>query len=299
MEIRQLEYFVMVGKGKSFAGAAKSAYISQQALSKAIHDFEKELGVPLFLRSSSGVQLTKYGDILLEKATHILAEIEKVKYELFAERTNDVEIIKCGFCTGLLRMILLDKIWDFKKAYKNTEITFIEASDKSCEQMVFDEKLDIGCLGARGGTSRCDYYLLQKSTTMLAVSINHPLAEKDNVRLEELADENFVLGTAEYNIHDQFQEACRRARFSPRISYQSADFELLKEMVRLNKGIFTFPDNSLNKIDTQDIKILNFVEELEIHGIYLITKKNRNLSNAVKLFRDYLIDKIHRQGLQK
>jgi hypothetical protein len=51
----------------------------------------------------------------------------------------------------------------------------------------------------------------------------------------------------------KFCWGCQSAYIS-RISYQSADFELLKEMVSLNKGIFTFPDNSLDKIDTQDIK---------------------------------------------
>ena len=48
MELRQLQYFLMVAQEQSFAKAAKKTYVSQQALSKSVLSLEQELGVPLF-----------------------------------------------------------------------------------------------------------------------------------------------------------------------------------------------------------------------------------------------------------
>ena len=65
MELRQLQYFLMVAQEQSFAKAAKKTYVSQQALSKSVLSLEQELGVPLFERLPHGVELTEYGLTLL------------------------------------------------------------------------------------------------------------------------------------------------------------------------------------------------------------------------------------------
>lgn len=55
MEIRQLRYFLAVCKYGNITKASEKLYITQQTLSKQIRNFEKELDVPLFVRSVRGV----------------------------------------------------------------------------------------------------------------------------------------------------------------------------------------------------------------------------------------------------
>lgn len=67
MELKQLSYFIQIINDKSFSQAAKNLYLTQQAVSKAIRNLEEELGVPLFYRHASGLELTEYGIILQKR----------------------------------------------------------------------------------------------------------------------------------------------------------------------------------------------------------------------------------------
>lgn len=289
IEIRQLQYFVQICKKKSFLKASENCFVSQQALSKAIQNLEKELGVVLFIRSSSGIQLTESGNLLLEKAIHILAEVDDLSRKL-NRKTEDVEKISVGFTTGIMKNISLQRIWDFEKMDQHVKVSFIGTSDHRCEQMVLNDILDIGYINGIGDTSLCNYKLLRENPTWLAVSINNPLAQKETIEMKDLEHENLLIGPNDYYVNSRLREACREAGFDPNINFLSADLEILRQMVSYNKGVFTFPESALADMDTPDIKVFNIFDAPAIFNIYQITKKGHNLSREAKRFRDYLAE---------
>ena len=59
MTIQQLKYIVSVAENSSITEAAKKQYISQPSLSNSIKEIEKEIGITIFIRSRSGIALTK------------------------------------------------------------------------------------------------------------------------------------------------------------------------------------------------------------------------------------------------
>lgn len=64
MDLRVLRYFLMVAKEQSFTKAAQQLHITQPTLSRQLADFEKELGVSLFIRSGRKITLTEEGILL-------------------------------------------------------------------------------------------------------------------------------------------------------------------------------------------------------------------------------------------
>lgn len=78
MEIRQLRYFIAVADTLNFSRAAESVYLSQSALSRQIMDLEKEVGVPLFNRSTRQVTLTDAGRALQISAKELISRWEKM-----------------------------------------------------------------------------------------------------------------------------------------------------------------------------------------------------------------------------
>ena len=65
MNIETLRLFVTVPNEVSFSAAARKAYITPSAVVQRMHALENEIGVPLFLKSVSGIQLTNAGEIFL------------------------------------------------------------------------------------------------------------------------------------------------------------------------------------------------------------------------------------------
>lgn len=75
MELKQLEFFMVVCQQGSFNQAAECLYTSQPNVSKVINALEQELGRPLFERTSRGIQITPYGETVREYAQNILSNV--------------------------------------------------------------------------------------------------------------------------------------------------------------------------------------------------------------------------------
>ena len=75
MELRQLEAFVTLASELHFGRAAEKLYMGQPALSELIRRLERELGAPLFTRTTRRVTLTAAGEELLTRAKAILDEV--------------------------------------------------------------------------------------------------------------------------------------------------------------------------------------------------------------------------------
>ncbi len=79
MNIGQLEHVVEVIRFSSFALAAKARHASPQALSKAVSNLERELGVKLFERTGRSVEATPFAREFEKKARHALLEFEQLR----------------------------------------------------------------------------------------------------------------------------------------------------------------------------------------------------------------------------
>lgn len=290
MEIRQIQYFVQICKDKSILKASQSLYVSQQALSKAMQNLEKELGVPLFKRSNTGIEMTKYGHVFFRKAVHILRELEGLASELDDQKEDYSDTLSIGFTVNTLKSVYLDTIWAYQEQHKKTKLTFVETSDANCAQMVFDEQLDLACVSGTGNVdpSFFDYILLRQDAPWLAISTDNPLSQRDTLTIADLSGENFLMGSNEFGHFHELIEVCRTWGFYPRTDYLSDDIHTLIELVAMNKGTYILPENRLEEMRRPNVKFF-LLEDIPPVRYYIIKKKGRYLPPSVKAFSDFLI----------
>jgi DNA-binding transcriptional LysR family regulator len=79
VSLDQLSYFVAVAEEGNIGRAARRLHISQPPLSRQIRSLEGELGVPLFLRTTQGVQLLPAGQRLLPRARDVLDAVARMR----------------------------------------------------------------------------------------------------------------------------------------------------------------------------------------------------------------------------
>ncbi|WP_036582431.1 LysR family transcriptional regulator, partial [Paenibacillus darwinianus] len=82
MELRQLQYVVQIAAEKNFSRAAEKLHIAQPSLSQQLSKLEKEIGVPLFRRTTNNVELTHAGVAFVTKAEAILDAVDQLRQEM-------------------------------------------------------------------------------------------------------------------------------------------------------------------------------------------------------------------------
>src|SRR6185437_2679753 len=79
MNLRQLRYVVATADHGTMTAAAQALFVAQPALSRAIRELERELGVELFARAGRGVVLTDAGEQIVRYARDALQAVDAIE----------------------------------------------------------------------------------------------------------------------------------------------------------------------------------------------------------------------------
>ena len=79
MNLQHIRYALEVSRTGSITQAAENLYMNQPNLSKAIREFEEELGYKIFNRTTKGMTTTKKGEIFLLRGKKILSDIKDLE----------------------------------------------------------------------------------------------------------------------------------------------------------------------------------------------------------------------------
>ena len=142
MELRQLEYFLMVSDLTSFTRAAERLYVSQPAVTNAVRTLEEELGIQLFDRSQRKVALTTEGKIFYRHIQNIMQGISTTLNEINDLKSHNRGHLAIGV-TPLAGITSTSRILaEFRCAYPNINISLIEKNVKGLVELLHDDKLD-------------------------------------------------------------------------------------------------------------------------------------------------------------
>jgi DNA-binding transcriptional LysR family regulator len=101
MELRQMRYYVAVAEELHFGRAAGRLHISTPTLSQQIKQVEREIGTPLLIRHSRGVQLTSAGEVFLDQATRTITAADLALAETRRAAGLDEPQLRLGLLNGV------------------------------------------------------------------------------------------------------------------------------------------------------------------------------------------------------
>jgi LysR family transcriptional regulator, regulator of abg operon len=126
MKLHQLRAFVAVAEQGSIHGAARSLFLTQPAVTKAIRELEAEVGVVLLARNTRGIIVTEHGLLLLERARLIVNELERAETQMEHLRDGQKGKLAIGV-TPLAGMTLLPAAFAaFRSQQPDVDVTFYE-----------------------------------------------------------------------------------------------------------------------------------------------------------------------------
>ncbi|MBN8194077.1 LysR family transcriptional regulator [Bacillus sp. NTK074B] len=288
MDIRQLTYFNEVAKYKSFTKASNVLHLSQPTLSKMVRSLEDELDMELIDRSARQIELTEAGEIVYEQGQVILESLDHLSTHLYDLMNLKKGKIKIGIPPLIGFLFFPSIIKKFKTLYPDVQIQLNEFGANKVEEEVGDGKLDLGVVVLPMDEDEFDVVPFVSEKHMLFVHHSHPLAGKESVEMQELHDEDFILFSEDFALHDKIIDECRKAGFHPKIAYESSQWDFIGEMIGQNLGISIFPQSISKKVDQNVVKSIPIVNPTVPWNLGIITKKGRYESYAVREFKKML-----------
>ncbi|MFK0195441.1 LysR substrate-binding domain-containing protein [Kitasatospora sp. NPDC090308] len=216
MELRQLRCFVAVAEELHFGRAAERLLLGQPAVSQQVRRLERELKVELFDRSPRHVRLTPAGERFLPAARNVLAA-EDAARALAADLAAPT-VLRLGTVTGLGER--LDDILDaYRHQAPTVHVELHSAPVRERLARLADGRLDAAFV--RGAVPERDpdlrYLPLWQDELVIALPAGHPLADRPEIDLADLADLPLLLTERRNHptLVDLVTDACARAGFRP------------------------------------------------------------------------------------
>lgn len=282
MELRVLNYFLMVAREENITKAAQLLHVTQPTLSRQLMQLEEELGVKLFERSNHHIILTNDGLLLKRRAQEIVSLADKTKKEFSNEQQ-----LSGGLSIGsgeFKSFTLLSEIMSlFSK--QNPMVTFklYSGNADSIKEQLEKGILDIGLLLEPVDISRYEFVRIpQKELWGILVHSSSELYEKSVITPDDLEGMRMIMPHRILvrnelknwfgNVYDKIDVFA-----TYNLLYNAA------MMVRKNMGAALCIDLE-NKFD--DLKFIPLSPELEF-GTVLVWKKNQIHSAITESFIEF------------
>lgn len=290
MEWQQLEYFRAVAKKEHFTKAAEQLAISQPALSRSITKLEEELGVALFDRTGRSVQLNSNGKLFLKRVDRALQEIQDGIEEIRQFNDPYAGTVSLAFLLTFGLHILPDLISKFNRMYPKVEFLLYQNPTTVILRQLLHSEVDLCIIGSLGNQRGVSWHRLIEEELFIYVPTDHRLADREAVRLEEVAGEPFISFKKGYGMRTLTDEFCRQAGFAPLIKFEGDDVATATGLVSAGLGITLIP--AFSGIDSGRIKQLRVSEPHCRREIGLAWAEDRRLSPSAERFRDFIMEQF-------
>lgn len=242
MELHQLRYVLAVARTSSFTRAAEELFLAQPSLSVQIRKLEDELHVDLFHRLGHGVELTAAGEAFCKQIEPALARLEQARAQAQAVRNMERGQLAIGVLPSVGATILPSVLSGYRGAYPNIEIRLTEHNvSAQLEHMVQNGRLDLAVIRGPWNRSGVTGRLLIREPLLAMLVPGHRLACRDELRLEELAGEDFIGMQSGYGLRELMDAVCQRHGFSPRVAVETSQLSVLCGMVGSGLGVSVLP----------------------------------------------------------
>src|SRR5436305_9131270 len=243
MDVRQLRYLVALAEERHFTRAAAREHIAQPALSQQIRRLENELGLALVDRTTRRVSVTPAGELLVDRARRILAEVEAAQSELQALRGVQAGHVTVGAMHTMGPVDVSLALAIFHERYPAVELTVREMSSEELAEMLRVDELDLAFLSVteRIESHGLGLHQLVSEELVVILSLGHPLADRDRIRMAELRDEQFISYRQGARLRELLNAAGEHAGFEPQVKLESNDSQRIRRLVARRMGVAILP----------------------------------------------------------
>jgi LysR family hydrogen peroxide-inducible transcriptional activator len=261
MQLRELQYIVAIAQERSFVRAAAKCFVSQPALSVALKNIEEELGVTLFERSKSQVNVTAIGEKVVAQAQRVLDETRVLKDIAQTGRNPLSGVLRMGAIYTIAPYLLPQLITALAQEAPAMPIEIEENFTQSLEGMLRQGQIDCALIALPYELPGLVVDELYEEPFVTVVPSRHSWAIRDSVDPGELSNEHCILLSVGNCFRNHVLQACPELNAPSANTGKSSSLETVRNMVASGLGISVMPAGAMNpRYHTDLVKAIPFDE---------------------------------------
>lgn len=273
MDLLLIYYFTALEKYRNFSVAADELYLSQSSLSKRIKSLETKLDMDLFVRHSRSIELTEAGRAILPYARNISNEYDKMSAAI-SKFSGGCSMFRISAISFLSYYGVMNGISDFIKKNPEVNLNIKEINSKEGMEMLDSDRVDACMMFSKlVPVERYNKYPLVQDQMMALMSEAHPLAEAENLSLEQLGEQELVLiSERDEPFFKQFiLEEFDKKGIKPHFRAYGVWISAIQAVVRQSRCVSILPGRVAERLQGNGI-ICRKIEELPLFYFSLVTK---------------------------
>jgi LysR family hydrogen peroxide-inducible transcriptional activator len=241
LTLKQLRYLVALADAGHFRRAAEHCGISQPSLSVQVQNLEELLGARLVERGRSGALFTPVGREVVERGRRILLDVQGLADFSMAAQHGLVGTIRLGVKPTLGPYLLPNVVAALHRQHPALKLYIREGAPQELENELDRGIHDIILAQLPVRTADLVTERLFREPIQLAVAADHPLADRDEVRIEEIEGLPILFLAPDYHLHDQVRALCEEFGATLVRDYEGTSLDALRQMVAMNMGATFVP----------------------------------------------------------
>lgn len=287
MTLNQMQYFVEVCKCGSISGAAEKLHVAQPSVSMAMQALEQETGLNLFYREKNKISPTKEADILFEKISAILGQMDELTRDI-ASMTGKASIrIALPLQLGITFMPAI--FGDFCIQHPDIKVEIVEVGGVKALQMVEDGRVDIAFTNYHESVGdSLSYKKLFDCECLFCTWKGHPLSEKESVTFKEVAKEPLVMLGSNFVTYKATIAVFKKKRLKLRIMHETPYLHTAKNLVKQHLASTILIRQGVLAEEYESLALIPFEEPFYLDS-GIVVKKGRQIYPHEEILMNYLM----------
>lgn len=284
MNLAAFEAFVKVMETGSISLAADHLFITQPAVTKRIHSLEDYFGVKLFESAGRGVQATHAAHSLLPKVKSWLNELGDIHHTLSHEQDQVQGKLKIGTSHHLGLHHLPHHLKEYVQQFPNVKLDVHFVDSEQAHEQVLAGDLELAFLTLPPeGDDRLAYVTIWNDPLVFVAAPFHPLANKQNLQLEDLIQYPSLLPAAQTYTSQITLSEFEKQGLKPKITMSNNPLESIRMLASIGLGWSVLPKTLVS----DDLKQLDIKLEMN-RQLGMVWHPGRTQSKAVKELIDMM-----------
>ena len=287
MDLRQLSALVAVADHRSFSAAARALHTVQSNISTHIARLERELGVTLVDRSTG--KLTEEGRAFVDRARRVQLELEALVSDVAAVNSEISGVARIGVIGTTARWLVPRLLEAMAKLYPSVQVVVVDATTTSLLPQVHSGQLDLAVLALPVNDPDVEAELLFREDLIVVAPPDHPLAGRERVTVEDLAEHELLLEPKGTAFRDDLETQAAAAGVELRTKAEVDGMRLLATLAFEGFGAAVLPASASPRWSGITAKVVS-VDGLTGRSVGLVRRRRGLPSAPARAIAEVIID---------